>query len=231
MSTAQGTGRHSGYPQRSRAPQPLPCRGAARTGPSPTGLLTMLVSCYRRGFRAPSCAQLLWKARKGTKGGDARSARWARPGPGTALPSPGNPAPAVPQAGPERKAPGSHPRTHGDAPGSPQPLLTGPRTDFSTAGPSRYSQPPHSRCSRGRAWVPSLPLQGRTWVSPSRQRTRVSPPAPQPGQSPPAAAHRGRRCLPGRDTETRSPSAAAPHRSNQQQDGGAREGGARPWPS
>lgn len=212
-----------GQPALPGPPTALPCRGAARTGPSPTSLLTMLVSCYRRGFRAPSCAQLLWKGRKGTKGGDARSARWARPCPGAA--QPGEPRPGRAPGGPRRERARVSP-TH-----------TRERTGPSTAPPhgaahrplrSRaipLSLPPHPGCSRGRACEPPLPSRGHTRLSPPGSALG-SPPARQPGQSPPAAAHRGRRCLPGRDSGTRSPSAAAPRRSNQQQDGGARAGGA-----
>lgn len=156
-------------------PTPLPCRGQHGRAPSPTGLLTMLVSCYRRGFRAPSCAQLLWKGRKGTKGGDARSARWAGPCPGTALPSPGNPAPAVPQAGPAGESARLSP-TH-----------TRGRTGLSPAPPhgaahgTLHSRPipvlaaPSPRLLTGPCLCAPSPFTGPHPGHPSRQRARLTP--------------------------------------------------------
>lgn len=100
---------------------------------------------------------------------------------GTALPQhraaqPGEPRPGRAPGGPRRGKSPDLTHTHpGTAPGSPQPLLTGPRTDPSIPGPSRCSLPPHPGCSRSRACVPPLPSRGRTRASPSRQRAQLSP--------------------------------------------------------
>lgn len=136
----------------------------------------MLVSCYRRGFRAPSCAQLLWKGRKGTKGGDARSARWAQPCPGTALPSPGNPAPAVPQAGPAGESTRvSPPHTRGRAglpPAPPHGAANGPLHPRPIPVPAV----PSPRLLTGPCLCIPSPFTGPHPGLPSRQRARLSPP-------------------------------------------------------
>lgn len=197
---------------------------------------------------------------KGTKGRDARSAGQGPRLPalpsrrGTPLPPQLRPARLW-----RGKAPGphTHPQTRGRA-GRPRPLLTAPRlhspTGLSLAPSPRHgvgslTHPGSSRSSPApqsdRAGLSSLPapLTGPRPVIPSRQRARFSLPPltaahlPQPShpsarpRPPPAVAHRGRPCLLSQELATPSPSAAAPRRSNQQQDGGDRGGGAPCWPS
>lgn len=182
----------------------------------------MLVSCYHRGLPSSFlCAASV--EGKGTKGRDARSACQAgaaRPYPGTVLPTglplpspaPGalptledGPPPAlpVPHTGLAQRSTWVSPphtsRKHRDAPGSPLPLLTGPRLDnpppgtalgpptspllFSgprlcpplPAGPRRALPPPQSdRTGLSPLTSPPPPLTGPRPVLPSRQRAQFS---------------------------------------------------------
>lgn len=217
-----------GQPALPGPPTPLPCRGAARTGPwphqPPHHVGFMLLPRFPSSFLRAAPVE----GKEGHKGRGGSLCPLGRALPRHRAAQPGTPPRPCPGRAPRGKRPDlTHAHT-GTVPGSPQPLLTGPRTDPSIPGPSRYSLPPHPGRSRYRARVPPLPSRGRTRVSPSRQRARLGP---SPWAVPARRGSRGRRCLPGRDNRTRSPSATAPHRSNQQQDGGARAGGARRWPS
>lgn len=108
-----------GQPALPGPPTPLPCRGAARTGPwphqPPHHVGFMLLPRFPSSFLRAAPVE----GKEGHKGRGGSLCPLGRALPRHRAAQPGNPAPAVPRAGPAGKAAGSHPRTHGDGTGLP----------------------------------------------------------------------------------------------------------------